>query len=111
MPVGYRNWPLPDPVEPNCLRYAPEGENSCTRPEPLTYTSPEASVAMPPIPLNCPSPVPSVPNCLRYLRSLLNSSTLLWPESATQMFPLGSTATAFGSLKLPSMFTGVKLVA
>src|SRR6516225_5654376 len=112
MPVGSRNWPLPDPGEPNFLRKVPEGENSCTRSErSLTYTSPDELTAMPPIPLNWPSPVPSDPNWRTYSRLELNSSTRLWPESATQMLPLGSSATAFGSLKLPSMLVGVKLVA
>ena len=46
--------------------------------------------------LNCPGPEPSVPICLTYSRLELSSSTRSLPLSTTQMFPLGSTATAPG---------------
>jgi hypothetical protein len=51
---GSRNWPLPLPSEPNCLRYSPLGLNFSRRLLPLstTQTSPLASTAMPPGPLN-----------------------------------------------------------
>src|ERR1035438_8122484 len=67
---------------------------------------------MPPMPLNCPSAEPSLPSCLTYSRLELNSRIRSWAESATQMFPLGSTATPFGSPNLNSPVSEwVKLVA